>query len=291
MATASSYRRIERLFHSHPSQDGDGVQIQRVHRFDGELDPFLMLDELGSEQPDEQIGGFPPHPHRGIQTLTYIVHGGISHKDHLGHHSTIHAGGAQWMHTGRGIIHSEMPQTDAQGLRGFQLWLNLPAREKMSEPSYRDVRQEEMPQLAVNNTTLTAIGGHWTTPSGESVTGPLDSLAGNSAVAHIELEAGGELTLATASTTLAVYVYAGNLQIDAQPVAPGQLAKLSPGELLALSSSSGARCLVLAGTPHGEPIAHYGPFVMNHMDEIDQALRDYRNGTFTSLDSTHGSLQ
>lgn len=281
MVTSPTHRRIERLFQSHPSQDGDGVQIQRIHCFDGDLDPFLMLDELGSKQPDEQIGSFPPHPHRGIQTLTYIVHGGISHADHLGHRSTIGAGDAQWMHTGRGIIHSEMPHSDGQGLRGFQLWLNLPASEKLSEPSYRDVQRKEMPQLAINNATLTAIGGRWTTPAGESVSGPLETLAGNGAVAHVELEANGELTLAADSATLAIYVYAGSVQIGAQSVASGQLAKLSAGDHLPLSSTSSAGCLILAGTPHGEPIAHYGPFVMNHQHEIDQALRDYRDGTFT----------
>lgn len=276
-------RRIEQIIHSHPSQDGDGVQIQRIHRFNGDLDPFLMLDELGSDRVDDNIGGFPPHPHRGIQTLTYIVHGGISHEDHLGHQSTIHAGDAQWMHTGRGIVHSEMPQTDAQGLRGFQLWLNLPAHDKMSEPRYRDVRAQEMPHLTTDNAILTAIGGDWTTPAGESVTGPLSDLAGNAGVAHIELQAGGELALAVDSETLAVYVYAGSLQIADQTVGTGQLVKLGAGELLKLTSDNGSRGLVLAGTPHGEPIAHYGPFVMNHMHEIDQALHDYRNGTFTQI--------
>jgi len=279
--TTSPLRRIEQVVHSHPSQDGDGVHIQRIHRFNGDLDPFLMLDELGSDRADSNIGGFPPHPHRGIQTLTYIVHGGISHEDHLGHHSTIHAGDAQWMHTGRGIVHSEMPQTDGQGLRGFQLWLNLPAHEKMSEPRYRDVRAQEMPQLTSDHTTLTAIGGGWATPAGESVTGPLTDLAGSAGVAHIELQAGGELALAVDSETLAVYVYSGTLQIDDQVVVAGQLVKLGPGELLHLASHNGCCCLVLAGTPHGEPIAHYGPFVMNHMHEIDQALQDYRNGAFT----------
>lgn len=279
--TTSSLRRIEQVIHSHPSQDGDGVHIQRIHRFNGDLDPFLMLDELGSDRADENIGGFPPHPHRGIQTLTYIVHGGISHEDHLGHHSTIHAGDAQWMHTGRGIVHSEMPQTDAQGLRGFQLWLNLPAHDKMSEPRYRDVRAQEMPHLTTDNAILTAIGGNWTTPAGKSVSGPLTSLAGNAGVAHIELQANGELVLSLKSETLAVYVYAGSLQLADQTVGAGQLVKLGAGELLSLTSHTGSRCLVLTGTPHREPIAHYGPFVMNHMHEIDQALHAYRNGTFT----------
>lgn len=281
MITAPSIRRIERLIQSHPSQDGDGVHIQRIHRFDGELDPFLMLDELGSDQPDDYIGGFPPHPHRGIQTLTYIIHGGITHEDHLGHSSTIQAGDAQWMHTGRGIVHSEMPLTDSQGLHGFQLWLNLAAREKLSEARYRDVRSDEMPRLKEKSAELIALGGNWTTQRGGSVTGPLDSLAGAGAVAHARLEAGGDLTLTTSSETLVVYVFEGALQIAGEDVAAGQLARLGAGDTLALASNEGAQCLLLAGTPHREPIAHYGPFVMNHMHEIDQALRDYRSGNFT----------
>ncbi|MGR2740957.1 pirin family protein [Billgrantia sp. Q4P2] len=281
MVTSPSLRRIEGLIQSHPSQDGDGVHIQRIHRFDGELDPFLMLDELGSDRPDDYIGGFPPHPHRGIQTLTYIIHGGITHEDHLGHSSTIQAGDAQWMHTGRGIVHSEMPLTDSQGLHGFQLWLNLAAREKLSEARYRDVRSGEMPRLEERSAELIALGGNWTTQRGDSIAGPLDSLAGDGAVAHARFGAGGEMTLVASSETLAVYVFEGTLQIAGEDVAPGQLARLGSGDTLALSSRNGAQCLVLAGTPHGEPIVHYGPFVMNHTHEIDQALRDYRNGTFT----------
>lgn len=281
MATSPSSRHIERLFRSHPSQDGDGVHIQRIHCFDGELDPFLMLDELGSDRPDDYIGGFPPHPHRGIQTLTYIVHGGITHEDHLGHSSTIQAGDAQWMHTGRGIVHSEMPLTDSQGLHGFQMWLNLPAREKMSAARYRDVRSDEMPRLMKEKAELIALGGSWSTQQGESVSGPLDALAGSGGVAHARLETDGELTLTAPSETLAVYVFEGALQIEGESVAAGQLARLSPGDSLTLVSDTGAQCLLLAGTPHREPIAHYGPFVMNSAQEIEQALRDYRNGTFT----------
>ncbi|MGQ4879009.1 pirin family protein [Billgrantia sp. LNSP4103-1] len=281
MVASSGIRRIARLIQSHPSQDGDGVHIQRIHSFDGELDPFLMLDELGSDQPDDYIGGFPPHPHRGIQTLTYIVHGGITHEDHLGHSSTIEAGGAQWMHTGRGIVHSEMPLTDSHGLHGFQLWLNLAAREKLSEARYRDVRSDEMPRLTEPRAALIALGGHWSTPNGNRVTGPLDALAGDGAVAHASLEAGGEMTLAASSEMLAVYVFEGALDIADERVTAGQLARLGTGSTLGLSSQKGAQCLLLAGTPHREPIAHYGPFVMNHRHEIDQALRDYRNGSFT----------
>ncbi|MCC5883257.1 MAG: pirin family protein [Halomonas sp.] len=282
MATNFSSRHIERLIQSHPSQDGAGVRIQRIHCFDGELDPFLMLDELGSDRADDYIGGFPPHPHRGIQTLTYIVHGGITHEDHLGHSSTIQAGDAQWMHTGRGIVHSEMPLTDSQGLHGFQLWLNLPAREKMSEARYRDVRSGEMPRLEGKKAELIVLGGSWATLDGESISGPLDALAGEGGVAHARLEVDGQLSLSAPSETLAVYVFAGTLTIEGKKVSAGQLARLGAGDSISLSSQEGAQCLLLTGTPHREPIAHYGPFVMNHRHEIDQALRDYRNGSFTN---------
>lgn len=274
-------RRVEHLQPSHPSQDGDGVRIQRIHDFGGGLDPFLMLDELGSDRPDDYIGGFPPHPHRGIQTLTYVIHGGLTHEDHLGHSSTIRAGDAQWMHTGRGIIHSEMPLTDSQGLHGFQLWLNLPARDKLSPATYRDVRAAEMPRLAGKGAELIALGGRWQGTAGEHVDGPLNALAGDGAVAHVRLEPGGEMTLETDAPTLLVYVFGGDLTVGGTTVPRGQLARLGGGEQLVLGSAAGGQALLLAGQPHREPIAHYGPFVMNEHTELEQALRDYRDGTLT----------
>ena len=281
MTPTATTRQVTRLVKTRPSQDGDGVKIQRLHDFGGGLDPFLMLDELGSDQPDDYIGGFPPHPHRGIQTLTYVIHGGLTHEDHLGHSSTIHAGDAQWMHTGRGIIHSEMPLTDHHGLHAFQLWLNLAAEDKLSEATYRDVRAEEMPQLTGRHASLTALGGHWQALAGEAVAGPLTQLAGQGAVAHARLEPGGMLELATRATTLLVYVFAGGLEIAGTRVGEGQLARLGDGDTLSLSSAEGGQALLLSGEPHGEPIAHYGPFVMNRQAELEQALRDYRDGTLT----------
>ena len=282
MAASLETRRIASLMRSQPSQDGDGVKIQRIHDFGGGLDPFLMLDELGSDRPDDYIGGFPPHPHRGIQTLTYILHGGLTHEDHLDHASTIRAGDAQWMHTGRGIVHSEMPLTDSQGLHGFQLWLSLAAKDKLSPATYRDIRSGEMPHLQGDQAELIALGGHWHNEDGDAVEGPLDALAGKGAVGHARLSAGGELNMILADETLAVYVFEGELTIDGQCVGAGQLARLGEGQRLVLHSQDGAQCLILAGTPHREPIVHYGPFVMNQPHEIEQALADYRNGTFTA---------
>jgi len=281
MTTPAITREVDQLVTSQPSQDGDGVRIQRIHDFGGGLDPFLMLDELGSDRPDDYVGGFPPHPHRGIQTLTYVIHGGLTHEDHLGHSSTIQSGDAQWMHTGRGIIHSEMPLTDHQGLHAFQLWLNLAARDKLSEATYRDVRAAEMPTLGGHDASLVALGGRWENSDGDSVSGPLEALAGQGAVAHARLAAGGELALATKASTLLVYVFTGSLEIAGTPVPQGRLARLGSGQRLVLTSHEGAQALLLSGEPHGEPIAHYGPFVMNEHAELEQALRDYRAGTFT----------
>lgn len=278
-------RRVQRLQPSHPSQDGDGVKIRRIHDFGGGLDPFLMLDELGSDRADDYIGGFPPHPHRGMQTLTYVIHGGLTHEDHLGHSSTIRAGDAQWMHTGRGIIHSEMPLTDHQGLHAFQLWINLAASEKMSPPTYHDVRAAEMPRLSdlhadASGSELIALGGSWRRDDGETVTGPLDALAGQGSVAHARLNAGSDLTLDIDAPTLLIYVFAGELDIGETRIPAGQLARLGDGSRLELTSAGGAEALLLAGSPHNEPIAHHGPFVMNHRHELDQALQDYRDGRF-----------
>lgn len=274
-------RRITRRLAAQPSQDGDGVKIKRLHDFAGGLDPFLMLDELGSDRPDDYIGGFPPHPHRGIQTLTYVIHGGLTHEDHLGHSSTIEAGDAQWMHTGRGIIHSEMPLTDHQGLHAFQLWLNLATRDKLSPATYRDVKAAEMPCLERPGARLTALGGHWQADDGASVDGPLAALAGQGAVAQLSLGEQASLALVTEAPTLLAYVFDGALAIADETVSAGELVRLSEGDRLTLSSQHGARALLLAGTPHREPIAHYGPFVMNTQAELQQALRDYRDGTLT----------
>lgn len=280
--TSTALRQVVSVLRSQPSQDGDGVRIKRIHDFGGGIDPFLMLDELGSDRPDDYIGGFPPHPHRGIQTLTYVIHGGLTHEDHLGHSSTINAGDAQWMHTGRGIIHSEMPLTDHRGLHAFQLWLNLAAKDKLSPATYRDVRAEEMPHLQSDGATLIALGGDWLDAGGgQRIAGPLDALAGNGAVAHVRLQENGSLMLRQSSPTLLVYVFAGELDIDNDRLSAGHFARLGDGEQLHLSSVTGAQALVLAGTPHREPIAHYGPFVMNERSELEQALNDYRDGTLT----------
>ncbi|MFM9270086.1 pirin family protein [Halomonas elongata] len=272
-------RHVTRRQRSQPSRDGDGVDILRLHDFGGGLDPFLMLDELIAAPGDDTIGGFPPHPHRGIQTLTYVVHGGLRHEDHLGHHSSIGAGGAQWMHTGHGIIHGEIPFTDADGLHAFQLWINLPARDKLSEPTYRDVRAEDMSRLTMPGTELIALGGTWLTTDGHTLAGPLDALAGQGAVAHLRLDAGASLSLESHATQLLAFVFDGSLTANGDDLTHGELASFGAGDTLELHGTEHAQLLLLAGEPHHEPIAHHGPFVMNHRHELEQAMRDYRDGT------------
>ncbi|GAB2781688.1 pirin family protein [Halomonas shantousis] len=273
-----SQRIVTRVIPGHPSQDGAGVKIHRIHDFGGGIDPFLMLDELGSDRPDEYLSGFPSHPHRGIQTLTYVIHGGLTHEDHLGHSSTIRAGDAQWMHTGRGIVHSEMPLADSDGLHAFQLWLNLPARDKLSPPTYRDVQGAEMPQITVEGGRLIALGGDWHLGE-QHVSGPLDRLAGHGAIADVRLSAGSRLQLTQEAETLLVYCYKGKLAIEGREVSQGTLAIMGSGDALSLLSDTESGALLLAGTPHREPIAHYGPFVMNSREELEQTLRDYQDGT------------
>ncbi|WP_275286166.1 pirin family protein [Halomonas elongata] len=276
-------RHVTHRQRSQPSRDGDGVDILRLHNFGGGLDPFLMLDELIAAPGDDAIGGFPPHPHRGIQTLTYVIHGGLRHEDHLGHHSSIGAGGAQWMHTGRGIIHGETPFTDADGLHAFQLWINLPARDKLSAPTYRDVSAEQMSRFEAPGAEMIALGGIWQTADGDTLQGPLDALAGQGAVAHLRLGAGASLSLMSQATRLLVFVFDGSLTANGDDLTRGELASFGPGDTLVLQGSRDAQVLLLAGEPHHEPIAHHGPFVMNHQHELEQAMRDYRDGTLADM--------
>ena len=166
---------VEKIIPSHPSSDGDGVKIRRVGLFNQPgADPFLMMDELLSDNPDDFIGGFPPHPHRGMETLTYLIHGSLEHQDHMGNKGLINSGGAQWMSAGRGVIHSEMPAREMKQLHGFQLWINLPAENKMQTPDYRDVSAEEIPQIAGDHWSAKLIAGDWDI-NGVTGTGPLDT--------------------------------------------------------------------------------------------------------------------
>jgi len=274
-------RNISRIIPGMPSVDGDGVRIHRIGLMrQAEADPFLMLDELRSDDRKDFVGGFPPHPHRGMETLTVMLKGGLVHEDHLGNRGEIRAGGAQWMSAGRGIIHGEMPTLDTHGLHGFQLWINLPAAMKLKAPDYRDVHAEEIPAIADAFGNARIIAGHWQLDA-HAIDGALMSIAAEAGVAELQLHAlAGVAVRVPAAHSLSVYVFEGALA-GPKPVTAGHLAVTDAGEALQLrAGADGARVLLLHGRPLREPIASYGPFVMNTQQQIEQAIDDYRSGRF-----------
>lgn len=268
-----------------PSQDGAGVKIRRIHDFRGGLDPFLMLDELKASAKEDYIGGFPPHPHRGFETLTYILHGGLTHEDSMGNKGEVHAGDAQWMSAAHGVIHSEMPLLDSDGLHAFQIWINLPAHRKLQAPQYRDLRDAEMGHLRWSDGHLKAIAGHWQTSAGET-SSSLAQVGEQAALADLQLQPGCNLDIQVpAGQQLLVYVYAGELQQGVKTAQLGSFTADSTSAHISLqaSASETTGVLLLTGPALKEPIAHYGPFVMNTEAEIHQAMQDYQSGQLTAL--------
>lgn len=272
------------------ASDGDGVKLKRVFGGTGaeRFDPFLMLDEFGSDDAADYVGGFPSHPHRGFETVTYMLEGRMLHEDHLGNRGLLEPGGVQWMTAGRGIIHSEMPQQASGRMRGFQLWVNLPASEKMQPAAYRDLPASALNQQTLEDgSTLRIIAGSLDLGQGE-VSGPITGKSTEPLYLDIQLLPAGRVQLPLASHLNALlYVYDGEIDTlgDDQrtTVVAGQLARLGAGNLLTLEAgAAGARLLVIAGKPLREPIVQYGPFVMNSRDEIEQAMRDFRSGKLAS---------
>ncbi|ALU45878.1 pirin family protein [Pseudoalteromonas rubra] len=276
---------IIRINKAHAAQDGAGVNISRIAGFDGKsLDPFLMIDELKSDNSSDYMAGFPPHPHRGIETFTYISKGGFEHQDQMGNKKAIRAGDVQWMSTGRGVIHSEMPLSDAeQGMHGFQIWLNMPAKDKMRAPRYQDTTEHKAPIISTDSgAELKALAGNWQLGE-QTVRSPLNDLAGNGAIADVILPPNQQVTLDMSGYgKVLIYIHTGTLA-DTQFSATYQL-ELDPAHPVELSSGpEGTGILVLAGHPIGEKIAHMGPFVMNTQAELHQAVRDYQAGKFGSI--------
>ena len=275
-------RSIVEIRNAHSSRDGDGVAIQRIAGMQhAGMDPVLMIDELRSDERQDFIGGFPPHPHRGMQTLTYMKQGGIVHEDSEENRGEIRSGGAQWMSAGRGIIHSEMPTQDSDGLHGFQLWVNLPRAQKMSAPQYRDVPLAGLAHWAEGNTAVTVIAGDWSF-NGGPMTGPLEKLAEQAGIADAQLAPQAQLTVVTKPQAAVLgYVYDGDAQVGERSITHQQLFITSQGEQLTLSAGEqGAGVLLFQGMSLKEPVAHYGPFVMNTAEEIEQAIEDYQSGKF-----------
>nr|WP_010130281.1 pirin family protein [Microbulbifer agarilyticus] len=288
-AKSTEIRPAARVVAGHPSADGAGVKIHRVAGFQSaDFSPFLMVDEIRSENPDDYIAGFPPHPHRGIETLTYMLSGEFEHQDHLGNRGAISQGGAQWMRAGRGIIHSEMPSQGDGGMHGFQLWINMAAKDKMADPGWRDVQPEQVREINLDTqgSMIRLIAGQWQV-AGEPVSAPLLDTSANAAVADLRLAAGAEAELPLpASHTVLVYIYRGALDTGRGVVGRGNLVLFGAGEALQLRAAEGevgedTGVLILHGNPLNEPVAHYGPFVMNTREQIEQAVRDYNNGTLT----------
>lgn len=275
-------RRVHRVLTGRPTSDGAGVKVTRIFDPRVKLDPFLLLDEFGSDEAADYIGGFPPHPHRGFETVTYMLVGEMLHEDHLGNRGRLTSGGVQWMTAARGIIHSEMPQQEEGRMRGFQLWLNLPAAEKMRDPWYRDIPPDEIPVVAVPGGSVKVIAGTFRHGDAETV-GAVCGRSTDPLYLDVVLEPGAALDIAVEPDHSAmVYVYEGAIDAADSLLRQGQLGVLSPGDAIGLRAGDNpSRALVLAARPIGEPVVQYGPFVMNTMAEVEQAIRDFRDGSLT----------
>jgi redox-sensitive bicupin YhaK (pirin superfamily) len=277
-------REVERIVSGTPVSEGGGVRLLRVLTPDLQrrLDPFLMLDEFRSDNPDDYLAGFPDHPHRGFETVTYMLAGRMRHRDNAGHEGLLTAGGVQWMTAGRGIVHSELPEQEQGLMHGFQLWVNLPAREKMTEPGYRDIPAAAIPHTVTDEgVTIRIIAG-----SAAGIDGAVRREATEPLYLDLGLPAGSLYEAPIPATHNAfLYVYEGEIKAGArgEPVRARQLAVLdnrADAGGVRLSAASAARLLLVAGRPLDEPIAQWGPFVMNTREEVEQAARDFRSGNF-----------
>ena len=278
-------RSLHKIIPSIPVSDGAGVKLRRsLGQSQGlRLDPFLMLDEFASDNPDDYIAGFPAHPHRGFETVTYMLAGDFQHEDHLGHKGHLRGGGAQWMTAGRGIIHSEMPLQQSGRLHGFQFWINLPAAEKMKPAAYRDIQPEDIPLQQIAGGSVRVVAGSVARPDGQPLPGPIQGLSTAPLFLDVRLDAGQRFSQAVdAGHTAFLYPYAGSVNVGTAALPARQVGVLSAGERIEVTAGSdGAGFLLLAARPLGEAVVQYGPFVMNTREEIEQALDDYRAGTLT----------
>jgi len=284
MLGAMAVRRVARIVSGQPTSDGAGVRLNRVIGTPAldHLDPFLLLDEFRSDRPGDYLAGFPDHPHRGFETVTYMLAGSMRHEDHAGNAGELVAGSVQWMTAGRGIVHSEMPRQKDGLMWGFQLWVNLPARDKMTAPRYQDIPPERIPEVALGDgATARVIAGEVA-----GVRGAVEGIVTAPLYADVRLGPGARATLDVPSGHSAcAYVYEGGARIGPEPdathVEAGRLAVLGDGDRVSVAAGDAATgLLVLAARPLREPIARYGPFVMNTREEILQAMDDYRSGRF-----------
>ncbi|WP_097459140.1 pirin family protein [Mangrovitalea sediminis] len=280
-----SMRPLQRVISGMETSDGAGVRLKRSlgQSQQARLDPFLMLDEFYSADANDYIAGFPAHPHRGFETVTYMLDGHMLHEDHLGNRGNLRSGGVQWMTAGRGIIHSEMPQQSEGLMRGFQLWINLPAAEKMKAAGYRDIPAEEIPVATLpEGGTAKVIAGSIDV-AGDTVAGPVQGLS--TEALYVDLNLPPDTVFETAlpgDRNAFVYAYDGSGRIGQEALPHSAAGVLGDGDSVRITAGpDGLRALLLAGKPLREPVAQYGPFVMNTVDELEQALQDYRDGTLT----------
>ena len=278
-ATDTTTRKVVKVVHGMPTSDGAGVKLRRVIGQPGlpELDPFLMLDEFGTDAPADYIAGFPEHPHRGFETVTYMLDGRMRHRDNHGHEGVLVPGSVQWMTAGRGIVHSEMPEQQEGRMRGFQLWLNLPARDKMTEPKYQEFGPERIPVATpAPGVSVKVIAGEV-----GAVKGPIAQPATDPTYLDVGLTAGSAYTHALPEQHAAfLYVFEGAVQIGSNAIKAGELVVLSEGREVHLSANEDSRAILVAGRPLKEPVARYGPFVMNTREQLIQAVEDFQAGKF-----------
>ena len=281
-----STRTLQQVIRSIPTSDGGGVKLRRSLGQTQSLclDPFLMLDEFSSSNADDYIAGFPDHPHRGFETVTYMLDGHMLHQDHLGNQGDLKSGGAQWMTAGRGIIHSEMPQQESGRMRGFQLWINLPAQEKMKPASYKDIQPEEIPRLNLPGGGEVKIIAGVAEIDGKTLFGPIQGISTEPLFLDVRLPAGGHFkhSIITGHNAF-VYPYEGQVEIgpanQRRPLEAQSVGVLSTGDYIEIQAGGQAAAfLLLAARPLREPVVQYGPFVMNSREEIEQAMADYKNG-------------
>ena len=277
------YRKIKKIIRSKPTLEGAGVKLKRVfsHNEIDLLDPFLLLDHFGSDNPDDYMAGFPWHPHRGIETITYMLKGKVEHGDSLGNSGVIESGDVQWMTAGSGIIHQEMPKNTNGLMQGFQLWANLPRNQKMMNPRYRDIKKDMIPEIVINDKIVIKI------VSGKinDVEGPVKDIVINPTYLDITMEPNSVFQHSLPKNHTAFsYIFEGEAYFDETKdllVSKEHLVIFDSGEMVNISTKqSSARFLLVSGKPLKEPIVWYGPIVMNTQDEIRIAFEEYRNGTF-----------
>jgi redox-sensitive bicupin YhaK (pirin superfamily) len=278
----STPRPIQRLVQGLETSDGAGVRLTRIIGAPGldMLDPFLLFDAFRSDDPEDYIAGFPPHPHRGFETVTYLLAGRMRHRDGAGHAGVLESGSVQWMTAGRGVIHSEMPEQEDGLLYGFQLWVNLPAAQKMAEPRYQEYPAATIPHEQRAGAVVRVIAG--TTEQG--TTGPVTKVTVDPLYLDVTLDAGALFHERVPDDHAAMlYVIEGALRVGESRVPQEHLAVLGRGDALAARAEGAARFLLIAARPLHEPVARHGPFVMNTQNELVQAFTDYRTGHFAPI--------